>query len=160
PGPSRLAQLSRRRAFDGTTGVGRRRLARRPSTTVSRAALSVGGPRGSFAMSAGGHTEPAIEPSRRHFLFGLGVALNALAAALFAIPVVGYILSPARRFTWLAWTSLGPVTAFPENQTRLATYRNPFVKPWDGETAKIPCWVQRLTGESFQIFAINCTHLG
>lgn len=99
-------------------------------------------------------------PSRRSFLFGFGIALNALAAALFAIPVVGYLLSPVRRFAWLAWMPLGPLVSFPENQTRLASYENPFVKPWDGETAKVPCWVRRLSGESFQVFAINCTHLG
>jgi nitrite reductase/ring-hydroxylating ferredoxin subunit len=111
-------------------------------------------------MSAAQHTPPAGGTSRRSFLFGLGVALNAFAAALFAIPVVGYILSPVRRFVWLAWMPLGPLASFPENQTRLATYQNPFVKPWDGETSKIPCWVRRLTGESFQVLAINCTHLG
>ena len=49
---------------------------------------------------------------------------------------------------------------FPEGQTRLATYRNPFTEPWDGETADIPCWVRRITGEKFQVFAINCAHLG
>ena len=27
-------------------------------------------------------------------------------------------------------------------------------------TAEIPCWVRRLTGEKFQVFAINCAHLG
>ena len=111
-------------------------------------------------MNAGQNTTPPAGTSRRSFLFGLGVVLNAFAAALFAIPVVGYILSPVRRFTWLAWMPLGALASFPENQTRLAAYRNPFVKPWDGETSKIPCWVRRLTGESFQVFAINCTHLG
>ena len=111
-------------------------------------------------MSAQQNSAPATGPSRRSFLFGLGVALNAFAAALFAIPVVGYLLSPMRRFAWLAWMPLGPLASFPENQTRLAAYQNPYVKPWDGETSKIPCWVRRLTGESFQVFAINCTHLG
>jgi len=111
-------------------------------------------------MSAGHSTTPPAGTSRRSFLFGLGVALNAFAAALFAIPVIAYILSPVRRFAWLAWTPLGPLASFPENETRLATYQNPFVKPWDGETSKIPCWVRRLTAESFQVFAINCTHLG
>lgn len=98
--------------------------------------------------------------SRRTFLFRLGLTINAIAIALFAIPVIGYVLSPARRFVWLKWISLGSLTEFPENQTRLAEYINPFKKPWDGETAKIPCWVRRLSGESFQVFAINCTHLG
>ena len=111
-------------------------------------------------MSAEEHAPTETGTTRRRFLFGLGVALNALAAALFAIPVVGYLLAPMRRFAWLAWIPLGPLANFPENETRLANYENPFVKPWDGETAKIPCWVRRLTGDSVQVFAINCTHLG
>jgi len=86
--------------------------------------------------------------------------LNVIAGALFAIPVLGYILSPARPYSWLHWIALGPLADFPENQTRLASYKNPFAKPWDGETDKIPCWVRRISGQTFQIFAINCTHLG
>ena len=34
------------------------------------------------------------------------------------------------------------------------------VNPWDGQTADIPCWVRNLDGRNFQVFAINCTHLG
>ena len=98
--------------------------------------------------------------SRRTFLFRLGIVINAIAATIFAIPILGYVLAPARRFTWLDWIPLGPLTDFPENQTRLAKYLNPYRKPWDGETDKIPCWVRRMEGEKFQVFAINCTHLG
>ncbi|HXR34893.1 MAG TPA: Rieske 2Fe-2S domain-containing protein [Candidatus Binataceae bacterium] len=98
--------------------------------------------------------------SRRVFLLRMGLALNAIAAALFAIPVVGYLLSPMRKFVWLSWIPLGSLADFPENQTRLATYRNPYTKPWDGQTANIPCWVRREAGEKFTVFAINCTHLG
>jgi menaquinol-cytochrome c reductase iron-sulfur subunit len=98
--------------------------------------------------------------SRRGFLVGLGVALNALAAALLAIPIVGYVFSSFRYKTVQEWILLGSLEQFPERQTRLATYRNPFTSPWDGATADIPCWVRRLEGEQFQVFAINCTHLG
>jgi Rieske Fe-S protein len=98
--------------------------------------------------------------SRRSFLLGLGLVLNAVAAALVALPVVGYLLGPVRRLAEQAWVPLGPLAQFPENQTRLATYRNPFVQAWDGETANVPCWVRRLAGNRFQVFAINCTHLG
>ena len=98
--------------------------------------------------------------SRRGFLFAFGVAVNAIAAALFAVPIVGYLLAPVRRLAQQAWISLGPVSQFPEHQTRLAEYRNPFVQPWDGETANVPCWVRRLAGDTFQVFAINCAHLG
>jgi len=99
--------------------------------------------------------------SRRSFLFKLGTALNVVAATLLAIPVIGYIFSSFRaRTPYQAWIMLGAVDSFAENQTRLATYRNPYTRPWDGATADIPCWVRRLSGEKFQVFAINCTHLG
>ena len=104
--------------------------------------------------------EPMPPVSRRGFLLSFGLALNAVAAAFFAVPVVGYLVGPLRRLAEQAWIPLGPVTQFPENQTRLATYRNPFVEAWDGETANVPCWVRRLAGETFQVFAINCAHLG
>jgi len=98
--------------------------------------------------------------SRRSFLFTLGLALNAVAAFLVGIPVIGYLLGPVRRRTEQAWISLGPLERFPEGQTRLATYENPFRVAWDGATATIPCWVRRIAGDKFQIFAINCAHLG
>ena len=105
----------------------------------------------------------AKKVSRRQMLITFGVALNAVAGVLFAIPVVGYIFGPSRRKEMkkeLAWVTLGSLTQFPEGETRLATYRNPFVRPWDGDTGNIPCWVRRISADKFQVFAINCTHLG
>ena len=101
-----------------------------------------------------------VRPSRRKFLFALGLALDALAAVLVGIPVVGYLLGPTRRHTTQAWIQLGPLESFPEGETLLATYENPFHVPWDGPTAKVACWVRRVEGEQFQVLAINCTHLG
>ena len=99
--------------------------------------------------------------ARRGFLFMLGVALNTVAAMLLAIPVIGYVFSSFfRKRSSTSWIMLGALENFPEKQTRLATYRNPYTRPWDGKTADIPCWVRRVTGETFQVFAINCTHLG
>jgi menaquinol-cytochrome c reductase iron-sulfur subunit len=106
------------------------------------------------------HDLPPAEPSRRSFLFKLGVALNVLATALAGIPVIGYILGPARQRSARAWIKLGAIRSFPEGQTRLAVYENPFRVDWDGSTAKVACWVRRPAGEQFQVFAINCTHLG
>lgn len=105
-------------------------------------------------------TTPAAV-SRRSFLFGVGAALNAIAATLLGIPVIRYVFSSFRRnVASQSWITLGALENFPENQTRLATYRNPYTRPWDGTTSNIPCWVRRLAGEKFQVFAINCTHLG
>jgi len=106
---------------------------------------------------------PPQKVTRRNMLLALGIGINAVAAALFATPILGYIFAPGHRREMRAdldWVSLGELTKFPEGQTRLATYRNPFVRPWDGDTGDIPCWVRRISAQELQVFAINCTHLG
>jgi menaquinol-cytochrome c reductase iron-sulfur subunit len=102
----------------------------------------------------------ATPPTRRRFLLVAGLALNAAAAVLVGIPVLGYLLGPIRRRPAQTWILLGPIERFPAGEIRLATYENPFHVAWDGLTAKIACWVRRIEGEQFQVFAINCTHLG
>ena len=101
--------------------------------------------------------------SRRALFAKVGLLLNGLAATVLAVPVVGFLLSPVlreRKSAGQSWVSLGDLDRFPEGQTRLATYRNPLVNTWDGETANIACWVRRVEGQKFQVFAVNCAHLG
>src|SRR5271166_1169815 len=112
-------------------------------------------------------TEPAANPSnaghsRRVFLFKLSLLLNGAVGAILAVPIVGYLLGPALKRTTNedAWINLGPLSNFPEGETRLVNFRNPVTTPWDGQTGDIPCWVRRISGDSFQVFAINCAHLG
>jgi len=101
--------------------------------------------------------------SRRALLAKVGVFLNVVAAGLLGAPVVGYLLSPVfrgRRDQYKRWVSLGELNQFPEKQTRLAKFRNPIAGVSDGETDRIPCWVRHIQAESFQVFAVNCAHLG
>jgi menaquinol-cytochrome c reductase iron-sulfur subunit len=42
----------------------------------------------------------------------------------------------------------------------MTTFRNPLVMPTDGKTVDTACWVRRIAGDQFQVFAINCAHLG
>jgi Rieske Fe-S protein len=111
-------------------------------------------------MCAGHAPQPPPRTSRRGFLFKLGLALNALGALLVGIPVVGFILAPMRRLGGQSWIQLGAVASFPEGETRLAVFRNPVSVDWDGATAKIACWVRHIQGDRFQVFAVNCAHLG
>lgn len=104
--------------------------------------------------------ESAKKESRREFLFKLGIGLNVVAGAMIGIPVAGYVLSSFGAKMPLEWIKLGPLDKFGVGTTRLASYRNPHARPWDGETAQIPCWVRRMEEQKFQVFAINCTHLG
>jgi Rieske Fe-S protein len=107
--------------------------------------------------------EVVRRPSRRGVLVRLGLVLNGVAAILIAAPVVRYFIAPGGKKVIRSdhtWVTLGPIAQFPEGETRLATYRNPLRRPWDGDTADIPCWVRRIAGDRFQVFAINCAHLG
>jgi menaquinol-cytochrome c reductase iron-sulfur subunit len=107
-------------------------------------------------------TVPA-DLSRRGLLMKIGIFLNGIVAVILAAPVVRYLLSPiarGQRDGYDSWVSLGKVAQFPSGQTRLATYQNPFANQSDGKTADIPCWVRNVDGQTFQVFAVNCAHLG
>jgi Rieske Fe-S protein len=114
-------------------------------------------------------TKPVIAPSttgtlsRRGFFMKLGILFNGFAAMVVAGPIVRFILSSLTRGQgrgYLSWVRLGDVTNFPEGETRMATFRSPFVMPTDGKTVDTACWVRRISGNQFQVFAINCAHLG
>ena len=101
--------------------------------------------------------------SRRGFFMKLGILFNGFAAMVVAVPVVGFLFSSVTRGRasgYLSWVPLGSIDKFPEGETRLATFRNPYVMPTDGKTVDTACWVRRIAGDKFQVFAINCAHLG
>src|SRR5579863_2390273 len=103
------------------------------------------------------------DPSRRQVVFKIAMLFNGVVGVLLAIPIVRYLFSPVsqgRKSGYEDWVSLGSIDEFPSGQTRLATYRNPMTNASDGETANIPCWVRNMDGNRFQVFAINCAHLG
>jgi Rieske Fe-S protein len=101
--------------------------------------------------------------SRRGLFMKIGILFNGVVATALAVPIVQYLASSISRsgaHGYLSWVSLGRIGDFPEGETRLATFRNPFVMPTDGKTADTACWVRRIEGEQFQVFAVNCAHLG
>jgi len=99
--------------------------------------------------------------SRRWLLLKVGALFNAVVGAAVAVPVVKYLLSPVKPDNeYKSWVSLGSVDTFPVGETRLAKFTNPVNREWDGETDRVACWVRRTTEREFQVFAINCAHLG
>jgi Rieske Fe-S protein len=111
-------------------------------------------------------TGPAANPksvgqSRRVFLFKLSLLVNGAVGVVLGVPIIGYLLGPALKGSNnTSWVNLGPISDFPVNETRLVNFRNPVTTAWDGQTGDIPCWVRRVSGDTFQVFAINCAHLG
>jgi quinol---cytochrome c reductase iron-sulfur subunit, bacillus type len=108
-------------------------------------------------------TSLAGELSRRAWFTKIGLLLNGVAVTVLAMPIIGYLVSPilgGDRGQYKRWITLGDLDEFPEGQTRLTKFQNPISSFADGDTDHIPCWVRRLQGERFQVFAINCAHLG
>jgi len=113
---------------------------------------------------------PPVEPvpERRSFLRSLTYGLGAVASAAVGIPLVGYLFGV--RKAPVDWYTLGAVTEFPKNQTRLVTFDNPIRQPWDGMVAHTGIYVRYEgpdAGETdeakrhkFLILAVNCAHLG
>jgi Rieske Fe-S protein len=101
---------------------------------------------------------------RRGFLQWIVYSVGAVAGAVLAVPLVGYLLGALRRPP-RSWQKLGPVSDFPLNETRLHTFENPIRQPWDGMVAHIGVYVRYLgkddkQQDQFLVFAMNCTHLG
>jgi len=99
--------------------------------------------------------------SRRWLLLTIGAFFNAVVGVAVAVPVVKYLVSPIKSDDeYKSWVSLGSVDTFPVGETRLAKFTNPVSRAWDGETDRVACWVRRISEKEFQVFAINCAHLG
>jgi menaquinol-cytochrome c reductase iron-sulfur subunit len=116
-------------------------------------------------MSTNTEMAPPAEASlsRRGFFMKLGILFNGFAAIVLALPVARFLFSSITRSRgngYLSWVSLGDVSSFPEGETRMSTFRNPLVMPTDGKTVDTACWVRRVAADKFQVFAINCAHLG
>ena len=106
--------------------------------------------------------EHGAQHTRRMFLFKVSLGLNALIGAVLAVPVLGYVLGPMfkKDSSYDSWIPLMDIDAIPVGATRLAEYINPARFPTDGETDKVACWSRRLTATTYEVFAINCAHLG
>lgn len=105
---------------------------------------------------------PPTSPARRRLLGWLATLTGTVAAAMAGIPIVGYLVSPIRRRrdTWLA---LGTLESFAVGATQLVTFENPAAagqEKWTGIVANTAAYVRRLSETKFQVFAVNCTHLG
>jgi menaquinol-cytochrome c reductase iron-sulfur subunit len=104
----------------------------------------------------------AAAHSRRTFLFKLSLLLNTAVGTVLAVPLVGFLLGPVgqKKSNVGAWVNLGSVDDFPVGETRLVDFQSPVASLGDGETAKTACWVRRISARQFQVFAVNCAHLG
>lgn len=111
--------------------------------------------------------EPIRFFDRRSAIQWMTVILGGLASAALGVPIVGYFLGAILKDDRDYWIDLGPIDQFPQRETRHHSFENkprhsPEKAPpaWDGATRYSVAYVRRLAGEEFQVFAVNCAHLG
>ena len=98
--------------------------------------------------------------SRRWLLLKASIAFNGVVGLALAYPIIRYFCYPVRADKdFKSWVSLGSLNAFPAGETRLAYYKTPFARQWDGQTENTACYVRRIAGNDVQVFAVNCAHL-
>ncbi len=101
---------------------------------------------------------PQPECTRRKFLERLSVILASIAAAIVAIPVVGFLLGLRKPSE--VWRTVGRLEDFTLGSTVKVSFMDPSPLPWAGVTAQTAAWLRRTGDQEFIAFSIDCTHLG
>jgi len=103
------------------------------------------------------------EMSRRQFLGRISVAIGALGAVLVGIPFVSFLLAPLINQPPETWINVGDVNSFKLGETVQVAYEDPYSLPYAGVSDKTAAWLRRYLKDgkdTFEVFAVNCTHLG
>ncbi|QDV85872.1 ubiquinol-cytochrome c reductase iron-sulfur subunit [Planctomycetes bacterium TBK1r] len=104
-------------------------------------------------------TPPVESPGRRRLLAWGTVILGGVAASAAGVPILGFLLAPLANKA-NSWIAAGKISDFEVGKTHKVEFVNPLADANDGETAKTIMYVRRNEGDTFNIFAVNCTHLG
>ena len=97
---------------------------------------------------------------RRGFLFAAGSTLLAVGGGLAAVPIVTVVIDPSEAPDPNRWISIGKLDSYEVDTTVLVKFIMPWNSPTDGETNRNACYVRCIEKSKFQVFAINCAHLG
>lgn len=126
-----------------------------PKKSVSTSLPQVGGETGGE-----GACEGCDGGGRRGFLFAAGSTLLAVGGGLAAVPIVTVVIDPAEAPDPNRWIGVGKADGYVPGTTVLVKFLMPWGSPTDGETNRNACYVRCLEKSKFQVFAINCAHLG
>lgn len=124
-----------------------------------RRATAMTDPTNNDIQGRGHGPEEETDPSRRSFLTRISAALAGVIGLIVAIPVVGLLVSPARREPQ-RWRAVGAVSEFAPGATVLVTFLDADPLPWAGFAAQGTAWVRRDSADSFSAFSPYCTHVG
>jgi menaquinol-cytochrome c reductase iron-sulfur subunit len=100
------------------------------------------------------------ELTRRGFFSRLSLALGGVCAAILAVPLVGFVISPLFEKVKQSWVPVGKIDDFEIGKTVNVPFPDPSPLPWAGITAKGAAWLRRDSQDKFIAFSVNCSHMG
>ena len=98
--------------------------------------------------------------SRRHLLMFVSIAAGGFAATIAGLPILGFLLAPLFRREPPVWRSVGPLGKFKVGETSKVTFEDSSAIAWGGKDSDTAAWLRRVDEQTFQAFAVDCTHLG
>lgn len=98
--------------------------------------------------------------SRRTFFRWVTMAAAGLIALGLAIPLVGYVLSPALKRRERPWIDVGGVDDLPMGQPKQLDYVTAIRDGWMETESNKAVWAVKQADDQVTVFAPMCTHLG
>jgi menaquinol-cytochrome c reductase iron-sulfur subunit len=98
--------------------------------------------------------------TRRHLLMLVSIASGGLASAIVGLPLIGFLIAPIFRRQPPVWRDVGPLAQFPVGETSKVTFEDSSAIAWGGADSETAAWLRRVDENTFQAFAVDCTHLG
>lgn len=101
--------------------------------------------------------------NRETFMGLFIMSVGGLAAIVFGVPIVAWIIGPLIKQPANVWRDVGAVSDWKIGETRHVVLDYPGTLPWAGPTNQTAAWVRRnptYLPTQFTAFAVYCTHLG
>lgn len=103
--------------------------------------------------------EPATETRRTLFAWIIGIASGLIGLGL-AIPLAGYVISPALKRREASWVEVGPTDHLPTGEPVELEYASAVKDGWRTVTAKKAVWAIKQPTGNIAVFSPICPHLG
>lgn len=104
-------------------------------------------------------TERLTETRRTFFGWMIGIATSVIGLGL-AIPLAGYVISPALKRRAASWVEVGPTDQLLPGEPVELEYAGAVKDGWRAITAKKAIWAVKQPAGDIVVFSPICPHLG
>ncbi len=101
-----------------------------------------------------------LEPTRRSFFGWISAAAATLIGLGLAVPLIGYVVSPALKRREESWTDVGAVAAMPEREPVQLEYVKTTRDGYMESRVRKAVWAVKQEGGQVTAYSPMCTHLG